>query len=565
MIHPSPYSHLGDLLLDSLIQYKRETALVEQSRDRDPTSLTYAEVHRTVRAVTARLAEAGIGPGDRVAIIMSNQSRWLMTACAAFFRGAVMVPLDYKLDASDQAALLAHSEPRLLVTEWGFLKRFAERPDIPTWVVEAPARAELGAAQRWDDLPADAPAITVQPRERDDLATIVYSSGTGGTPKGCMLPHRAYLSQLGALLGEFTMERGDRYFSILPTNHAIDFMVGFIGPFSCGATVVHQRSLRPEYLRHTLKTQGITHMAVVPMLLDAFKRSIDEKLDALSPLKRAAFDALVATNRRLTLKQPNHALSKRLLRPIHEAFGSTLKLLFAGGAFVEPATVRFFYDLGLPVVVGYGLTEACTVLTVNRLTPFRADSVGRTVDGVQLRIVDRDPQGIGEVEVRGPTVMLGYLDDAEQTEAAFTDDGWLRTGDRGRLDASQHLHLLGRSKNMIVTAGGKNVYPEDIEQAFDGIDVEEMCVVAANYVWPSASMTDEQLIAVVRTEDEANALRALAGKNRRLPDYKRLSGVLLWQQEFPRTASMKLKRAELATTLRIHASPEAVRTLSDIG
>lgn len=561
MIHPDPYNHLGDLLADALVQFKRETALIEVNRETVSETLTYLDVKNTTAALTHRMAQAGVGPGDRVAIVMSNQARWLMTACAVFFRGAVLVPLDYKLSAPEQAALLAHSKPTLLVTEWGFLKRFKPRPSIPTWVVDVPKNADLGTAERWDDLPLDPPPVTVQSREREDVATIVYSSGTGGTPKGCMLPHRAYLSQLGALLGEFTMDRGDRYFSILPTNHAIDFMVGFIGPFTCGATVVHQRSLRPEFLRSTLKTQQITHMAVVPVLLDAFKRSIDDKLDALSPWRRAAFDALVATNKRLTHKRPNHAISAKLLKPIHDAFGGTLKLLFAGGAFVDPEKVSFFYDLGLPVVVGYGLTEACTVLTVNRLAPFRSDSVGRTVDGVQLRIADTNSDGIGEVQANGPTLMLGYLDDDEQTQASFTEDGWLRTGDLGRFDASFHLHLLGRSKNMIVTAGGKNVYPEDVEALLESVPSEELCVVAANYVWPKQSMTDEQLIAVVRTDSVDETLAAIRSQNRRLPEHKRISGVLLWDDEFPRTASMKLKRPVLASAIRDTTSADAVAAL----
>ncbi|MFT6144923.1 MAG: long-chain acyl-CoA synthetase [Myxococcota bacterium] len=561
MIHPDPYDHLGDLLADALVQFKRETALIELNRERISETLTYTDVKQQTTALTQRMAEAGVGPGDRVAIVMSNQSRWLMTACAVFFRGAVLVPLDYKLSAREQAALLEHSRPKLLVTEWGFLKRFNTRPTLPTWVVDVPQSADLGDAERWDDLPTNAPPVVVQSRSREDVATIVYSSGTGGEPKGCMLPHRAYLSQLGALLGEFTMDRGDRYFSILPTNHAIDFMVGFVGPFVCGATVVHQRSLRPEFLRSTLKTQQITHMAVVPILLDAFKRSIDDKLDALSPWRRTAFNALVATNKRLTQKQPNHAVSARLLKPIHDAFGGTLKLLFAGGAFVDPGKVGFFYDLGLPVVVGYGLTEACTVLTVNRLDPFRSDSVGRAVDGVQLRIANADAHGIGEVQAKGPTLMLGYLDDAEQTAAAFTEDGWLRTGDLGRFDASFHLHLLGRSKNMIVTAGGKNVYPEDVEALLEDVPAEELCVVAANYVWPKQTMTDEQLIAVIRTDKASETLAALRSQNRRLPEHKRISGVLLWDDEFPRTASMKLKRPVLATAIRDSTSADAVSAL----
>lgn len=562
MIHPGPYQHLGELLADALVQFKGETALIELQRDRVNEELSFTEVKHLAARVAARMKDLGIGPGDRVALIMSNQARWLVTACAVFFRGAVLVPLDYKLSADEQQALLDHAGAKLLVTEYGLLRRFKTRPALPTWLVDVPSKAtDLESAERWDDLPDGPTDITVEPRRRDDVATLVYSSGTGGDPKGCLLPHRAYLSQLDALLSLFTLEPGDRYFSILPTNHAIDFMVGFIGPFVCGAAVVHQRTLRPEFLRSTLKSQGISHMAVVPMLLDAFKRGIDEKIDDLSGLRRVAFDGLVATNRRLTAKGPRHDVSRRLLKPIHDAFGGQLKLLFAGGAFVDPDKVQFFYDLGFPVVVGYGLTEACTVLTVNRLDPFRADSVGRAVDGVELRIANAGSDGVGEVEVRGPTVMLGYKDDPDQTAAAFTDDGWLRTGDLGWLDASEHLHLVGRAKNLIVTAGGKNVYPEDVETAFEGVPSEELCVTAQDYIWPRRAMTDEALLAIVRSDDRAATASALSRANRRLPEHKRISGILWWDEDFPRTASMKLKRRHLAEALRNSASPSDVTPL----
>jgi long-chain acyl-CoA synthetase len=563
VIHPGPYAHLGELLADALVQFKSETALIEVSRKREVHRWTFLDVRRLAHRVARRLEAEGIGPDDRVAIAMSNQSRWLVTATAVFLRGAVLVPLDHKLGAEEQAALLAHCRPRLLVTEEGLWRRFRARPEVPSvWVTDAPAGADLRGAAHWDALPEDDAPPPPVTRTREDIAAIVYSSGTGGAPKGCMLPHGAYLSQLDALLELFPMGRGDRYFSILPTNHAIDFMVGFVGPFACGATVVHQRTLRPEFLGSTLRAYQITHMAVVPLLLEAFERNIRQKLDEQEGWRKTAFDGLVALNRRLTDARPRHALSSKLLRPVHDAFGGHLKLLFAGGAWVDPERVRFLYELGLPVVVGYGLTEACTVCTVNRLDPFRPDSVGRAVRGTELRLADFGPDGVGEVQVRGPTLMRGYLDDPEQSAAAMTPDGWLRTGDLGWFDAAFHLHLVGRAKNMIVTPGGKNIYPEDIEAAFDGLPADELCVFAANYVWPRRGLGDEALIAVVRAAEPDRALADLRARNLRLPDFKRVSGVLWWAEDFPRTASMKVKRGELAARLREGAEPGAVRPLS---
>lgn len=210
--------------------------------------------------------------------------------------------------------------------------------------------------------------------------------------------------------------------------------------------------------------------------------------------------------------------------------------------------MQFFYDLGIPVVNGYGLTEAGTALTLNDLKPFRADTVGKPLPGVELRILNPDAEGIGEVAARSATVMSHYLDDPELTLETIVD-GWLLTGDLGRFDGHGHLQLFGRKKNMVVTEGGKNIYPEDIENVFDGLPVKEYCVFAANYIWPRKELGGEILVLVLRLEQnqhfDAALLEDISARNRRLPDFKRVGGYLLWDKDFPRTASMKVKRQML--------------------
>jgi long-chain acyl-CoA synthetase len=557
MLDARRYESLGELLRDALVQFKTNTALVEASRKREKRRLTYLGFKRAALPIARRLEDAGIGAGDRVAILMSNQSRWLLGAYAAMYRGAILVPLDYKLDAREQAALLTHAQPRALLTEHSLFARLGpDAPEIGTVLVtEAPPRAQLPAnVERWEEAEAavDGAAPTFVHRTRDDVASIVYSSGTGGRPKGCMLTHDNYLEQYRSLSRRFPLVEGHRYFSILPTNHAIDFMVGFVGPLCGGATVVHQRSLRPELVNWTMREYRITHMAVVPLILEAFERRILDELDELPPTQRGLFESLVAFNQTLTERRPSPRVSRTLLKPIHDAFGGSLEMLFCGGAFVDPARAALFHRLGIPVVIGYGLTEASTVATVNDLSPFRADTVGRAVDGVEVRILDPDSEGVGEVLLRGRTLMKGYLDDPGLTTETIRD-GWLHTGDLGWLDASDHLHLVGRRKNVVVTAGGKNIYPEDVEHAFEGLPCEEMCVVASNFVWPhdGTRIEDEVLLAVVRADDgDAKDLVArIRERNGRLPDFKRVRGLLRWDREFPRTASMKLKREALAREL----------------
>jgi long-chain acyl-CoA synthetase len=352
--------------------------------------------------------------------------------------------------------------------------------------------------------------------------------------------------------------------SILPTNHAIDFMVGFIGPFVCGACVVHLRTLRPEYVRDAFIRYRITYMSLVPMVLKNLEKGLRAKFDELPRVKRMFLDKAIALNKRLTVRRPNVKLSRQLLGQVHKAFGGQVLAFFTGGAFVEPSTLQFFYDLGIPVANGYGLTEAGTALTLNDFKPFRADTVGRPLPGVELRVLNPDTDGIGEVAVHSKTVMSHYLDDPELTAETIVD-GWLLTGDLGRFDFTGHLQLFGRKKNMIVTEGGKNIFPEDIEKVFDGLAVKEYCVFAANYVWPVKQLGGEILFIVLRLEQnqqfDAALLEDLIARNRKLPDFKRVAGYLIVEKDFPRTASLKIKRTVLADEIGKTADRTAITKL----
>jgi long-chain acyl-CoA synthetase len=396
------------------------------------------------------------------------------------------------------------------------------------------------------------------------VACIVYSSGTGGRPKGCVLTHENYLEQCRSLTAWYPFWPGVRYLSILPTNHAIDFMVGFIGPFVCGACVVHLRTLRPEFVRDAFVRYRITYVSLVPMILKNLERGLRAKFDELPSWKRALLNSMIAVNRTLTRRRPKVKLSRMMLGNIHRGFGGELLALITGGAFMEPSTMQFFYDLGLPVVNGYGLTEAGTVLTVNDLKPFRADTVGKPLPGVELRILNPDAEGIGEVAARSKTVMSHYLDDPELTLETIVD-GWLLTGDLGRFDGHGHLQLFGRKKNMIVTEGGKNIYPEDIETVFDGLPVKEYTVFAANYIWPNKELGKESLILILRLEQnqrfDSGLQEDIETRNRKLSDFKRVSGYLVWEKDFPRTASMKIKRQVLAEEIGKSVERSAVKQL----
>jgi len=559
MLDLSKYQSIGGALKDAVEVFSAETCLIEADRERENLRLTYREFRDRAMPVAKALQDAGFAAGDGAAIIMTNQSKWLIGAYAIFYSGGVLVPLDYKLASDEQWQLVKHSGARVLITEYPIWRQLsvAKGRDAAAElqmviVTEAPANTDLLGAVRWEIPSTHAGEPEFRPRMRSDAATIVYSSGTGGRPKGCVMTHENYLEQCVALTSLYPFAPGMRYLSILPTNHAIDFMVGFFGPFICGAAVVHLRTLRPEYVRDAFVKYKITYVSLVPLVLKNLQKGLQARFEALAPGKRRVFDTLVAVNKVLTKGRPRLGLSRRLLKQVHEAFGGELRAIIVGGAFTEPETLQFFYDLGIPVANGYGLTEAGTAITVNDLRPFRADTVGKPLPGMGVRVVHPDANGIGEVAVRSKTVMAGYLNEPELTAETIVN-GWLMTGDLGRFDLTGHLQLFGRKKNMIVTEEGKNIYPEDVESVFESLPVKEFCVMAANYIWPQRSMVGEQLVLIIHLEPGQSLTAALrqdiTTRNNRLLNYKRVRGIVLVNEDFPRTASMKIKRNVLAERL----------------
>ncbi len=329
MLDLRQYASLGAALQDALDRWPNETCLIEADRDREKVRLTYSDFKEMARPLCRALEDADFKMGDRAAIIMTNQSKWLISAYSIFFCGGVLVPLDYKLTAAEHLQLLAHSKARFLVVEYYLWRAITQSPEFPkltaeiVLVTEAPFGMDLRGAYRWEEFKRKGEPQFV-PRQREDTACIVYSSGTGGRPKGCVLTHDSYLEQCASLTAWYPFWPGVRYLSILPTNHAIDFMVGFIGPFVCGACVVHFRTLRPEFVRDAFVRYRITYVSLVPMVLKNLERGLRAKFDELKPANRWMLDRLIALNKALTRGRPRVALSRRLLPQVHKAFGGEL-------------------------------------------------------------------------------------------------------------------------------------------------------------------------------------------------------------------------------------------------
>src|SRR5947199_4724565 len=352
MLDLNKYTCLGAVLRDALDRYSSEVCLIEAERDREKLLLAYSDFKEIALPLARALEDADFDANDRAAIIMTNQSKWLISAYAIFYCGGVLVPLDYKLSAAEQLQLLAHSKAKVLVVEYHLWRAIMESHDfqkIQTKIVlvtEAPLGVELAGAFRWEDFKRKGGPDFVM-RQKDDVACIVYSSGTGGRPKGCVLTHENYLEQCRALTAWYPFWPGVRYLSILPTNHAIDFMVGFIGPFVCGACVVHLRTLRPEYVRDAFSRYKITYVTLVPMILKNLEKGLRTRFAELSGTKRFILKRLIAINKALTRRRPDVRLSRMLLPQVRKPFGGELLALITGGAFMEASTLQFFYDLGI--------------------------------------------------------------------------------------------------------------------------------------------------------------------------------------------------------------------------
>ena len=316
MLELTKYESLGAALRDALDRWPDEVCLIEADRDRERSRLTYRQFRETAEPLAAALQNSGFAAGARAAIIMTNQPKWLISAYAVFFSGGVVVPLDYKLSAAEHLQLLAHSKADVLFVEYPLWRAVSETAQFrelklrTVLVTEAPANADLAGGLRWEEFRAEH-APEFRARTRKDTACIVYSSGTGGNPKGCVMTHENYLEQCMALTALYPLWSGVRYLSIIPTNHALEFMGGFIMPFTGGGTVVHLRTLRPEFIRDAFTRYKITYISLVPMVLKNLQRGLQREIRRTAAGQTPhVFNALIRVNRAFTRRRPRLGLSR---------------------------------------------------------------------------------------------------------------------------------------------------------------------------------------------------------------------------------------------------------------
>lgn len=522
---------LVDLLEHAAALYGDRAALSIQTGLRADT-WSYRRLWHAAHAVARALrVDHGIAPGERVLLQGPNSPRLVAAYFGCMLAGIVLVPLDPFSSEPFLTGVVHRTQAR------AFLSGNAAEPLAPGCRVIPLA-----------SLPCDGPVVPLGDRPAPgDLTEIVFTSGTTGNPKGVMLTHANIAANVASLDGIIPRGRPYRVLSLLPLSHMLEQTVGLYLPLHYGATIYYPSGRHSSAILRTLQKRRIVTMVVVPAVLEMLLRAIERE---------------VQRRGRWQVWQRMHALAARLpfparrllFRQVHRSLGGCLDFFMCGGAYLPPELAQAWERLGVKVVQGYGATECAPVIATNTLADRVHTSVGRPVRGVQVRISSE-----GELLVKGPNVTAGYWQDEAATGAAFTEDGWYRTGDLAEQDATGRLYLKGRLRDLIVLPNGMNVYPEDVERELAKEDAVADCVVLGlpgadggrrvhAVILPGTRERDATGLAAEALEREIEA--AVRRASARLAPHQRIATYSLWPgEDFPRTTSLKVKRHEVLAAL----------------
>jgi long-chain acyl-CoA synthetase len=510
---------------------------------------TYQDLSDQVARLSRGLVQKGLKAGDRIGLIGENRPEWVLSYFGILGMGGVVVPLDPELKSGEIQHILRHSGAISVIGSSHYLDELVEARAAlhkPGFIISMEEDLTQFCAL------GDEFSGKLKPHELDDLAVLIYTSGTTGTSKGIMLSHRNIVSNVDALYRSFEFGSEDNFLSVLPLHHTFGATTTMLVPISAGAKITFLTSLKSKELIQTMRETGVTRLVTVPLMLEKICDGIERSVKLSNTFTRALYSSsrgIVGALRGIS-KFPAHLLFGKVRR---ELAMDRMKLIIAGGAALTPKVSRLLEDLGLPILQGYGLSEASPVVSVNPEDRPRNLSVGLPLPGVEVRIDAPGPEGIGEVMVRGPNVMLGYYENPAETERVLKA-GWLYTGDLGRLDADGYLYICGRKKSIIVTRGGKNIYPEEVEMVLaESPYIKEVVVVTRPHpetqreelcalVYPDFERIDEDGAAKSQVEVEDLVRKEIRRLSAQLAEYKRPKHFKLQDEEFVKTTTQKIKR-----------------------
>lgn len=525
----------------------------------DEEPLRYNQIGATVSAIQDALHKRGIQKGDRVAILSENSPRWGMVYFAVGTMGAINVPILPDFHKSEVHHILRNAGAKIIFISGKLAHKIIEAkiPELELVVTLDDDEIETDhlISETFSDLIAGKEATnkskTSKKREEatideNDLMEILYTSGTTGHSKGVMLTHRNIISNALSAIRAIEITSQDRLLSILPLAHSYECTCGFISPFMKGAGIYYIKGLpTAKTLLPAVAKIKPTILLSVPLIMSKiYKKKV------LSQINEKAFSRILFNF------PPTKKIVHRIAgQKLYKAFGGELKFMVFGGAATPKEVEDFLTDGGFPYITGYGLTESSPLLTVNPVGEVKKQSAGKVVSEVQVRIDDPDPQtGIGEIVATGPNIMQGYYRNEEVTKGTFTEDGWLKTGDRGYFDEDGYLFIKGRSKNLIVGPSGENIFPEEIE-----FHLSQFPFVLESLVYEK----DGKVVARVHLDydaldkefssdgiDESEASKRIQQiledirkqTNSQIASYSRIHRIIEQTEEFEKTPTKKIKR-----------------------
>lgn len=513
---------------------------------------SYQSFRNKCEELSGMLADAGIVAGDKVAVLAQNMPNWTVAFFTGVAFGRIAVPILPESSENEVTNILKHSESKALFVSRKLLSNVSDETmdgldvviDIESFeFIKTPARAMKKAGA--DSLDTTGHGCTSAETSRpDDIATIIYTSGTTGNAKGVMLSHRNLASCVMSCYATRKRDEHDRWLSILPMSHTLELTIGVLYPMYVGASVYYMsKPPVPALLLKAMQVVKPTTMLSVPLIIEKIYR-----------------DSIVPTIRKSPVlswldRNANWLLCRLVGLKLKKTFGGELTFFGIGGAKLDIEVERFLLKSGFPYAVGYGLTETSPLLSFTLGKIRVPGSIGTPVSGVQMRLDNVNPEtGEGEIVAKGPNVMLGYYKDPQRTARAFTKDGWFRTNDLAVVDAQGRYSIRGRLSNMILGASGENIYPEEIEQVLNGIDLVDESLVLSRGDKLVALVTFNGNVLDWNHEGEAEFLRKveecksliLSIVNRKVNRTSHLSCIQVLREPFEKTATRKIRRFKYA-------------------
>ena len=527
--------------------------------DGSKRTYSYNEVFFKVEKLAKWLVQNGVEKGDRIAVSGKNSPEWATVYLAAHFAGAVICPIDYALHEDEIENLLKTAEPKFLFIDFEKFNHFDS--NLKGCKVYSLNRKNQKYVYELE--PEGNVELNQFPTE-EDTAAILFTSGTTGIPKGVMLSHKNLVSDAFIAQYHMIIDYNDVFYALLPIHHAYTMLAVFIESICIGAEIVFGKSMAVSKLMKELKEGKITMLLGVPLLFNKLAAGILNGIKQKGKIVYGILKILMEISyiiKKITKINVGHKMFNAILK---KANINTIRIAICGGGPLAKSVFKLYNQLGIDFVQGYGLTETSPIIALNPVQHFKIESVGKYFVGhMEMKILNPNEEGIGEICVKGPMVMQGYYKMPEETEKMFTSDGWFKTGDLGWLDSEKYLMLSGRCKNLIVTEGGKNVYPEEIEDSFQlETDIQQITVrgYVANkntkseeieaMIYPSDSLFEEMNFSredSIRDDTKkAEVLKSISKIvekiNKKLQPYQRITKITILEKPLEMTTTMKVKR-----------------------